>query len=248
MKEYRLDKILADSGLTTRKEARMLIKSGRVSINGEIAKKPELKANPDIDEVRLDDRPVGNKTVYIMLNKPDGVVSATEDSEHKTVLDLLPKEIRRKGVYPVGRLDKDTTGLMILTNDGKFCHNIISPKSNVDKVYEAYVEGSIDDGDIAAFRDGLELRDGSICLPATLFVDKNDKSHAEITISEGKYHQVKRMFASRGKRVTFLKRISIGNLKLDESLEPGKFREISSQELKLIFATSNKLVTKRYQL
>lgn len=235
MKEIRLDKMIANSGIATRREARAIIKSGRVLVNGEIVKKAELKANPNIDDVRLDNRRIGSKMVYIMLNKPQNVVSATEDKDHKTVLDLLPEELRRKEVFPVGRLDKDTTGLILLTNDGSFCHAIISPKRNIDKVYEVYVEGSIDNMDIASFRDGIELRDGTRCLPASLSVDKNDSSHAKVVISEGKYHQVKRMFASRGKPVTHLKRLSIGRLQLDESLEHGKWREISSHEIKLIF-------------
>lgn len=235
MKATRLDKILADSGIATRSEARRLILTGRVSVNGETVNKAELKADPNSDDIKLDGKYIGGKMVYIMLNKPNDVVTATEDREHRTVIDLLPEELRRRGVFPVGRLDKNTTGLLLLTNDGKFGHAVISPNHNVNKVYEVYVEGRLDDDDAVSFKDGIELRDGTKCLPALLYVDENDHSHAEVTISEGKYHQVKRMFAARGKPVVFLKRLSIGGLHLDENLEPGKCRELTSKELKLVF-------------
>lgn len=235
MEATRLDKILADSGIATRSEARRLIKAGRVSVNGETVNRAELKANPNSDDIKLDGRCVGSKMVYIMLNKPHDVVTATEDREHRTVIDLLPEELRRRGVFPVGRLDKNTTGLLLLTNDGNFVHAVISPNHNVNKVYEVYVEGRLDEADSAAFKDGIELRDGTKCLSALLYVDENDHSHAEVTISEGKYHQVKRMFAARGKPVVFLKRLCIGGLHLDENLEPGKCRELTSKELKLVF-------------
>ena len=235
MEELRLDRILADGGAASRSEARRLIKAGRVSVNGRTAVNAEQKANPCSDDIRLDGRKIEGKMVYIMLNKPADVISATEDREQRTVLDLLPEELRRRGVFPVGRLDKDTTGLLLLTNDGDFAHVVISPKRHVDKVYEVYVDGSLDNGDIAAFGDGIELRDGSRCLPALLSADENDPSHAVVTISEGKYHQVKRMFASRGKPVSSLKRLCIGKLYLDEGLEPGQWRKLTSQEIKLIF-------------
>ena len=234
MEAIRLDKILADSGIATRSEARRLIKAGRVSVNGETVSKAELKADPDSDVIKLDGRCVGGKTVYIMMNKPPDVVTATEDRDHRTVIDLLPEELRRRGVFPVGRLDKDTTGLLLLTNDGKFGHAVISPNHNVNKVYEVYVEGRLNEEDAAAFKYGIELRDGTKCLAASLCKDENDSSHAEVTISEGKYHQVKRMFASRGKPVVYLKRLRIGGLHLDENLEQGKCRELTSKELKLV--------------
>lgn len=235
MEVFRLDKILADSGNASRSKARRLIKDGRVSVNGETVKNSELKADPKTDDIRLDGRHVDSKEVYIMLCKPSDVVSATEDRENMTVIDLLPKELQSRGVFPVGRLDKDTTGLLLLTNDGDFAHAVISPQRHVNKVYEVYVEGDLDDGDVAAFRDGIELKDGTKCLASLLLIDGNDRSHATVTISEGKYHQVKRMFASRGKPVALLKRISIGGLHLDENLELGQWRKLSVQEIKLIF-------------
>ena len=168
-----------------------------------------------------------------MLNKPTCVLSATEDAQARTVLDLLPPPYRRMGLFPVGRLDKDTTGLLLLTNDGDLAHRIISPKKHVPKVYLAEVDGVLDDEDIAAFAQGLRLSDGTLCLPAELVVAA--PSTGRVTVYEGKYHQVKRMFAARGKHVTALHRLAVGGLTLDDSLPPGGFRELCPDELTAIF-------------
>ena len=172
--------------------------------------------------------------VYLMLHKPGGVVSATEDSREKTVLSLLPEQYRRLGLFPVGRLDKDTEGLLLLTNDGPLAHRLLAPKSHVDKVYYAQVDGVLDAGDCKAFRQGITLADGYTCLPARLEVIEDGRA-AQITVQEGKYHQVKRMMAARGKPVTYLKRVRFGPLTLDPELEKGCWRALTEEEKKLLF-------------
>lgn len=236
MQTSRLDKILADSGFATRSEARSLIKSGRVTLNGEVVRQSDTKASPESDDIRLDGKRIFAGLVYIMLHKPEGYVSATEDREEHTVLELLPKELRNRGVFPVGRLDKDTTGLLILTNDGDFGHAVTSPKHHVPKLYEVYSDGEMCDDDVAAFKNGVSLKDGTLCLPAELFIDKADPKHSTVRISEGKYHQVKRMYASRGKPVFKLKRLSVGGLSLDERLGPGEWRELTQMEIESVFS------------
>ena len=167
--------------------------------------------------------------VYVMLYKPEGLLSATEDRRQKTVLDLLPKELRRRGLFPVGRLDKDTTGLLLLTDDGALAHALLSPKKHVDKVYLARVEGRVDRSDISALAEGMTLGDGTRCLPAGL-EPLGDGSQCRVTLREGKYHQVKRMLAARGKPVLTLKRLSMGGLALDEELKPGEWRFLTKEE------------------
>lgn len=229
MAMIRLDKIITDAGLASRKEAKALIRSGRVSVNGRTAASGDEKLDPELSSVCLDGEPIDYKRFrYLMLNKPAGLLSATEDSRQKTVLDLLPPELRRQGLFPVGRLDKDTTGLLLLTNDGDFAHSVISPKRHVPKLYRARVDGLLDGEDIAAFARGLVLADGTVCLPAKL--ECPEPSLGLVTVYEGKYHQVKRMFASRGKPVTALHRLQIGGLPLDEKLGPGEYRELSREE------------------
>lgn len=235
MQMARLDKILADSGFATRSEARSLIKAGRVSVNGSVIKECELKLNPENDQIKLDGKLISSGKVYIMLNKPEGTVSATEDRGQSTVLELLPKEIMNRGVFPVGRLDKDTTGLLIITNDGDFCHEVTSPKHHVPKLYEVYSDGPVSADDVQAFKDGVVLKDGMKCLPADLSADESNPNHSTVRIVEGKYHQVKRMYASRGKPVLKLKRLSIGDLFLDETLKEGEWRELKAEEIKSIF-------------
>ena len=175
-----------------------------------------------------------------MLYKPEGVVTATEDKAQKTVLDLLPAELKRLKLFPVGRLDKDTTGLLILTNDGDFGHAVTSPKRHIKKLYEFTAEGLLDTEDTEVFEKGIVLKDGTQCLPAHLEIDENDRSHGYITVFEGKYHQVKRMLAARGKPIKTLKRVAVGDLNLDSSLELGQVRELSESEINLVV---NKNVT-----
>ena len=227
----RMDKLLASTGLWSRKEVKELVRRGRVQVNGAVLDRVEDKADPDQDEIRVDGEVVDcSPYVYIMMNKPEGLLSATTDKKQKTVLDLLPEHLRRRGLFPVGRLDKDTVGFILLTDDGPMGHELLSPKKHVDKVYYARVDGRIDETDVAALAQGLVLEDGLHCLPADL-APVGDASECRITMREGKYHQVKRMLAARGKPVTFLKRLSMGPLTLDEGLLPGEWRFLTREEL-----------------
>ena len=228
----RLDKLLSDAGVDGRRALKDMIKSGRVAVNGVTAKKADEKFDENTVTITVDGQEIDLHTlVYYMLYKPEGVVSATEDSQEKTVLDLLPENLQRKGLFPVGRLDKDTTGILLLTNDGDYAHKIISPKSHVDKRYRAVTDGITDESDVKAFREGIELRDGTKCLPAKLEITGTEVCY--VTVVEGKYHQVKRMLASRSKPVQQLHRCSIGGLMLDENLAPGQYRALTAEEQKL---------------
>lgn len=230
----RLDRIISETGTATRKEAKLLIKSGRVSVDGITALSPDDKADPGLSLICVDGKPIDHKTFRcIMMNKPAGVLSATEDPSQQTVLDLLPEPLRRQGLFPVGRLDKDTTGLLLLTNDGDFSHAVISPKRHVAKVYRAVLDACLDEADVMAFAAGLTLADGTLCMPAELVIA--EPFVGIVTVFEGKYHQVKRMFASRGHHVVALHRLSIGSLVLDETMKPGEYRELSSEETERVF-------------
>ena len=230
MPKMRLDKLLSACGVASRKEIRQLIRSGRVSVDGAAAASPEMKLDPYKALVCLDGTKIEYaKYHYYMMNKPAGVLSATDDGRQKTVLDLVTPEMRKIGLFPVGRLDKDTTGLLLLTNDGEFAHRVISPRSGIVKVYHARTEAPVDEADITAFKEGLTLGDGTKCLPAGLKLLPDGSCLVEVM--EGKYHQVKRMLSSRGKPVTELKRLSIGGLKLDKALLPGSFRALEENEL-----------------
>ena len=227
----RLDKLLSSTGHWSRKEVKELVKQGRVSVNGVKANKPEDKCDPAQAEVRVDGKLVDCAPfVYLMLHKPAGLLSATEDKKQKTVIDLLPEHLQRRGLFPVGRLDKDTEGLLVLTDDGAMAHELLSPKKHVDKVYYAEVEGVLDQKDVAALKDGMTLADGLECLPAGLKILEGG-SRCHVTLREGKYHQVKRMLAARGKPVQYLKRLAMGGLKLDEGLEKGEWRPLTAAEL-----------------
>ena len=229
MSQMRLDKFLSKQGLASRKELRQIIKSGRVLVNGSAAA-PEQKLDPERDSVTLDgEELIYNKYRYFMLDKPPGVLSVTEDRKQRTVIDLLPIELRRIGLFPVGRLDKDTSGLLMLTNDGDFAHRVISPKSSVEKLYYAKVEGSPDAQDVEAFARGIVLADGTQCLPAKLAPVGAGECY--VTVMEGKYHQVKRMLASRGKPVVKLRRLAVGALELDPTLAPGEVKELGSEDI-----------------
>lgn len=230
----RLDKRLAETGEWSRKEARELIRAGRVTVDGQVRTKPEEKAAEGA-LVAVDGRalaPAG--PVYLMMNKPAGLVSATEDAREKTVLSLLPERYQRLGLFPAGRLDKDTEGLLLLTNDGPLAHRLLTPKSHVDKVYYVEVDGVLDGGDRAAVEQGIVLNDGYVCLPGELEVLENGRS-ARITLREGKYHQIKRMMAARGKPVVYLERIAFGPLKLDETLPRGGWRPLTDGEIQALF-------------
>ena len=230
----RLDKFICDQGLATRKEVRQMIKAGRVRLDGVPAAAPEVKLDPETSRVELDGQVLRYARFhYYMMDKPSGVLTATEDGKQKTVLDLVSPEMRRMGLFPVGRLDKDTSGLLLLTNDGNFAHRVISPKSEVEKLYYAKVDGSPDADDCLAFERGIVLADGTRCLPAKL--ELLGVSDCIVRVMEGKYHQVKRMLAARGKPVLELRRLAVGGLELDPALGPGGFRELTNEDLCRVF-------------
>lgn len=227
----RLDKLLAATGRWSRREVKGLVKAGRVLVDGVPAAAPEQKLDPDRSRVLVDgEEAVFREFTYVMLNKPAGVLSATEDARQETVLDLLPPELRRRGLFPVGRLDKDSEGLLLLTNDGDLAHRLLSPKYHVDKVYYIRTDAPLTEEDRAAFAGGVLLADGMECLPAGLEL-LGDGREALVTLHEGKFHQIKRMIASRGAAVCRLKRLSMGTLVLDEGLRPGGFRLLNEEEV-----------------
>ena len=232
----RLDKLLSRLGFGSRSEVRKMVKEGRVTVDGALAKDAGMQVDPWKSKVALDGTEVRYREhIYLMMNKPAGVISATEDARDRTVVDLLDPEYAALKPFPVGRLDKDTEGLLLLTNDGKLAHRLLSPKKNVPKTYEADVSGVVTEEDGEAFARGVELDDGYVTLPAKLeIVASGPLSKVRLTIVEGKFHQVKRMFAARGKRVVFLKRISMGPLALDPGLPPGGVRELTEEELALL--------------
>lgn len=230
----RLDKYLTACGAATRSEAKKLIKSGAVTVNGEVIKAAEAKI-ADTDAVAVGGEPlVYREFVYLMLNKPSGYVSATEDRQYRVVTDLVPFEYAHMDVFPVGRLDIDTEGLLILTNDGKFAHELTSPKKNVYKRYFARLDTPAEERDIDAFARGMEFKDFT-AKPARLEITENP-CEVYIEIAEGKFHQVKRMCERVGKTVTYLKRVKIGSLALDETLETGEIREMTEEEIKKAFS------------
>ena len=230
----RLDKLLASTGHWSRREVKDLVRQGRVLADGRPAARPEDKFDPERVRLSVDGREVDCAPfVYLMLHKPAGLLSATEDRNQKTVLDLLPEHLRRRGLFPVGRLDKDTEGLLLLTNDGPLAHRLLSPRHHVDKSYFVRVDGALGREDAEAFAAGMTLADGLACLPAGLeLLDTPDA--AIVTLREGKYHQIKRMLAARGKPVVYLKRLTMGPLSLDPALEKGEWRPLTAEELAAI--------------
>ena len=237
MSGIRLDKYISDSGEFSRKEVKELLKRGRVSVNGVLESSGELKIDPENDKVALDGREIAYKTnIYIMMNKPAGVISATEDLNEKTVLDIMDKKYKKLGLFPVGRLDKDAEGLLLLTDDGNFAHKLMSPKSHIEKRYYVETEGALTGSDADEFEKGIVLKDGLKCLPGHLeILESGEVSCGIAAICEGKYHQVKRMLASLGKPVKYLKRVSIGGLSLDADLTLGDYRELTDVEFIQIF-------------
>lgn len=260
--------MLGHSGFGTRSQIKQLVKLGAVTINGQRAKDPGVQIDPNRDVIALDGEKVRyRETVYVMMHKPAGIVSATEDRRDKTVVDLLNGEIAVFSPFPVGRLDKDTEGLLLLTNDGKLSHELLSPRKHVPKTYEALVAGDVGTADAAAFEQGVQLDDGYVTMPAQLrtleVVDSCDPaslatkhpdmqraiertaqlpetdsslSWIELTIHEGKFHQVKRMFEAVEKKVLYLRRVAMGPLALDESLSPGQWRELTEAEVEMLRA------------
>ncbi|MGI5963715.1 MAG: 16S rRNA pseudouridine(516) synthase [Lawsonibacter sp.] len=231
MAEERVDKSLSSTGRWSRKEVKNLIRQGRVKAGDKVVLRPEEKYDLERCVLFVNGEAVNwQAQTYLMLYKPAGVLSATEDRRQKTVLDLLPDYLRRRGLFPVGRLDKDTTGLLLLTDDGQLAHDLLSPKKHVDKVYLARVEGHVTEEDRIVLAEGMVLEDGLRCLPANLEAI-GDGQRCLVTLHEGKYHQVKRMLAARGKPVLELKRLSMGPLTLDEGLEPGQWRFLTPEEV-----------------
>lgn len=229
----RLDKFLSHMGYGTRKEVKILVKSKAIQVNEAVVKDSSMHVNELKDKVAVyGDVVVYKEFIYLMMNKPPGVISATEDSREQTVIDLLDEDVRHFEPYPVGRLDKDTVGLLLLTNDGALTHRLLSPNKDVPKVYYANIEGVVDESDITAFSNGVILDDGYHTKPGILKVLKSDSiSEIELAITEGKFHQVKRMFEAVGKNVVYLKRLSMGLLELDATLAEGTYRELTEEEL-----------------
>ena len=228
----RLDKFLCDSGAGTRSQVKILIKSGRVTVDGRAEKDAGAKINPQTQKICLDGEPMtGAQRLVVMLNKPAGFITATEDKQDRTVMELLPEELRKADLKPVGRLDKATEGLLLFTNDGDLLHRLITPKKEVPKLYYARHEGTATQEDVAAFAAGLTLQDGTVCLSAKL--EPLGPGESRITVCEGKYHQVRRMMASRGMHVEYLERQEEGNLKLGD-LPRGKTRLLTEQEIQTL--------------
>lgn len=233
----RLDKVISNLGYGSRKDVKSFAKKGIIEVDGLIVKDSAMLVDPEKSVIKINGEEVlYRKYIYLMMNKPDGVISATHDNRDETVIDLLNLEHQVFDPFPIGRLDKDTVGLLLLTNDGELNHRLISPKWHVDKVYYAEIDKSVDEKDIKAFKDGITLDDGYKCLEANLEIlsSSNDGSEIRLTIQEGKFHQVKRMFEAVGKKVTYLKREEFGGLLLDPDLEEGEYRELTDEELSLL--------------
>ncbi|HHX61882.1 MAG TPA: rRNA pseudouridine synthase [Epulopiscium sp.] len=245
-KKIRLDKILSHMGIGTRSEVKKIIKQKRVAIDGKITNVLNTQVMIEEQVITLDNVEIKyEEFFYFIINKPEGVISATKDNMHETVIDLLDLEDKNKEVFPVGRLDIDTEGLLLLTNDGKLSHELLSPKKNVPKTYFAKVDGKMTQEDVEAFKEGITLEDGYNCLPAHLhIISAGEISEIEITINEGKFHQVKRMVQAVGKQVFYLQRIQMGNLKLPEDLELGSYRKITQEEKDLLTMTANEQTNK----
>ncbi|WP_305852453.1 pseudouridine synthase [Halobacillus salinarum] len=237
----RIDKLLANMGYGTRKEVKALLKGGSVRVNGQPEKSAKTHVNPDEDEVTVHGETVEYKDyIYLMMNKPGDLISATEDANDMTVIDILQPEDQVFQPFPVGRLDKDTEGLLLITNDGKLSHKLTSPKKDVGKTYYAVIKGTVDDKDVEDFKNGIKLEDGYVTKPAELkILSAEAQSEIEITITEGKFHQVKRMFEAVDKRVTYLKRIRMGDLALDPTLELGEYRELREEELDYLLSLTH---------
>ncbi|WP_411349623.1 pseudouridine synthase [Paenibacillus sp. WLX2291] len=250
VKKQRLDKILGNLGYGTRSELKRAAKQGRISVNDKMIKDSGLQVNPYDDQIQFDGEIVHYREyIYVMMNKPQGVISATEDRRDRTVVDLLDDQYRVFEPFPVGRLDKDTEGLLLLTNDGQLAHELLSPRKHVPKTYIADVLGEVDEQDIVKFKQGVTLDDGYVTMPAELNISGQTTSaegivsQIALTIAEGKFHQVKRMFESVGKQVIYLKRVSMGLLELDPALSLGQYRELTAEELALLGRSEQAIAT-----
>lgn len=230
--KLRLDRYLAEMGIGTRSEVKRAIAKGLVRVNDTIIKKTEFKVDTEIDTVFFQDQPVSYiEYEYYMLNKPAGVISASEDRRESTVVDLIA-ERKRNDLFPVGRLDRDTEGLLLITNDGALSHRLLSPKKHVDKTYYAKIDGKVTIEDVKQFAEGVDIGDEKLTMPAELIIlESGIESKIELTIHEGRFHQVKRMFHAVGKEVVYLKRLRMGSLVLDQRLKPGEYRELTKEEM-----------------
>ncbi|HOP99729.1 MAG TPA: pseudouridine synthase [Acetivibrio clariflavus] len=229
----RVDKILSNLGFGTRKQIKQLIKNGEVKVDGQVINDSGMHIDPKKSQIEISGQRLKYRQfIYIMMNKPAGVISATFDNKHKTVVDILPDEYKCFNLFPVGRLDLDTEGLLLLTNDGQLAHELLSPKKHVPKKYFAFIEGEVSKDDVKKFEEGITLDDGYKTLPAELYIlDSGANSSVDVIIYEGKFHQIKRMFEAVGKKVKYLKRISMGSLVLDNELAPGECRELTEEEI-----------------
>lgn len=232
----RVDKILSNFGYGTRKEIKQLVKCGAVKVDGIIVKDSGMHVDPNESSIEVSGEILKYREyIYVMMNKPQGVISATYDNKLRTVVDILPNEYKCFDLFPAGRLDIDTEGLLLMTNDGQLAHELLSPKKHVPKRYYAIIDGNVTESDVEAFKEGVVLDDGYKTLSSNLFILKSgDISEIEIVIFEGKFHQVKRMFEAVGKKVKYLKRVEMGKLKLDETLETGQCRELTDEEISLL--------------
>lgn len=229
----RLDKLLSNMGYGSRKEIKLIVKSKAVEVNGKVAKDVSMHVDSEMDEILVSgEKVIYTEFVYLMMNKPPGVISATEDKKDQTVIDLLEPIDQHFQPFPVGRLDKDTEGLLLITNDGHLTHQLLSPKKHVPKLYFAEIEGLVTEEDILKFKEGVILEDGYLTKSGDLTILRSgETSEIELVITEGKFHQVKRMFEAVGKRVTYLKRLKMGSLELDSSLTLGQYRPLTEKEL-----------------
>lgn len=231
----RLDRMLSSQGIGSRKEIKQQLSHGNITVNGKVVKSAAVKVDTDKDIVRQGGKTITySEYIYIMMNKPSGVISASNDPKAETVINLLPEELLRPGLFPAGRLDKDTEGFMLITDDGGFAHNILSPKRHVDKSYFAVIDGTLTDDDMSRFETGLDIGEGITSMPAQIsFAESlsDGKAAYNVVIHEGKFHQIKRMFFALGREVLYLKRTAIGNLPLDDTLEPGDSRALSDEEI-----------------
>lgn len=240
-KRLRLDKYLTNLAIGSRSQVKVFIKKGQIKVNGQIVMKPEFHIDEETDKIEMDGICLEyNKFYYYMLNKPAGVLSAVNDSNCRTVLDIMDVT-PKNGLFPVGRLDKDTEGLLLVTNDGQLAHDLLSPTKHVDKTYYVELNGSLADSDVELFKTGIDIGEKSKTKPAILeIIDCDMRDKAYITITEGKYHQVKRMFAAIGLKVTYLKRISMGSLELDKTLSVGEYRKLTDTEVKRLLAAKSR--------
>ncbi|MHC1696297.1 MAG: pseudouridine synthase [Eubacteriales bacterium] len=230
----RIDKLFSAAGLLTRSECAKASRQGRIAVDGVVVKRCDIHVDPNINEIKLDGTRVEySEHVYILMNKPAGYVSSTDDPRDETVLKLLPERFSRLGLFPVGRLDKDTTGLLVLTDDGVLAHELLSPKKHVKKKYLASLARPITDADIRYFAEGLTIDGGELCRPA-LLERADNPSFAYVTLTEGKFHQVKRMFAATDNSVSSLERVEFGGLRLDTSMKRGEWRELTEDELRIL--------------